>query len=236
MFACTHNTSAPMEMHAHVLIWGFKAAYLKQRSSYVQWDKATCMQIISSCPLGSELASVSPATLTMSCHSLRCDASFYIATPFKLLAYAHGCLVATSVLWLAILRVGGQVEGALQHSQMMHRVSHITSQDKHCSPFEHLYGCLKKLQESETILWNDQKGIIVWSFLIMGTMDTDIFFSQPVFSVCFRSKIILLAQNRSFLSFDGSFFFRFFFYCLCAVCYHSDKALNTNDDSIYMLT
>lgn len=92
------NTSAPMEMHAHVLIWGFKAAYLKQRSSYVQWDKATRMQIISSCPLGSELASVSPATLTMSCHSLRCDASFYIATPFELLAYAHGCLVATSVL------------------------------------------------------------------------------------------------------------------------------------------
>lgn len=46
MFVCTHNTSAPMEMHAHVLIWGFKAAYLKQRSSYVQWDKATRMQII----------------------------------------------------------------------------------------------------------------------------------------------------------------------------------------------
>lgn len=46
MFVCTHNTSAPMEMHAHVLIWGFKATYLKQRSSYVQWDKATRMQII----------------------------------------------------------------------------------------------------------------------------------------------------------------------------------------------
>lgn len=162
MFVCTHNTSAPMEMHAHVLIWGFKAAYLKQRSSYVQWDKATRMQII----------------------------------------------------W-----------ASLRLSQKAARKWNYT------------------LKRSE-----GNYNLIVSNY---GNDGHDIFFSQPVFSVCFRSKIILLAQNRSFLSFDGSFFVLFFFtvFVQCATtvtklwtqmmtvftCWHKQTYLIVSEEQVYSL-
>lgn len=70
----------------------------------------------------------------------------------------------------------------------------------------------------------------------METMGTDIFFLSLSFHFVLALKLYSSPKIDPFLSFYGSFFFFFFTVCLCAVCYHSDKALNTNDDIIYMLT
>lgn len=68
-----------------------------------------------------------------------------------------------------------------------------------------------------------------------GNDGHDIFFLSLSFQFVFALKLYSWPKIDLFYLLMARFFFFCFFYCLCAVCYHSDKALNTNDDSIYML-